>query len=85
VSAMKEMYFEANEMFNEWERFEFGDKSHLSDDDRRMWIEGYMFGYASGKKKSTSWEVELFLKREEFFREIYPTLPDHTKKLFEEQ
>lgn len=62
MSAMKEMYFEANEKFYEWERFEFGNKSPLSDDDRRLWIEGYMFGYAIGTdnaEKKIKWrEVE---------------------------
>ncbi len=48
MSAMKEMYFEANDKFYEWESFKFGNKSPLSDDDRLLWIEGYMFGYASG-------------------------------------
>jgi hypothetical protein len=47
MSAMKEMHFEANEKFYEWESFKFGNKSPLSDDDRLLWIEGYMFGYAS--------------------------------------
>ena len=32
----------ANDAFYEWEKFYYGDDSDLSDDDRMLWIEGYL-------------------------------------------
>ena len=32
----------ANEAFYKWEALEYGDDSELSDDDRMVWIEGYL-------------------------------------------
>jgi len=32
----------ANAAFYEWEKLHYGDDSDLSDDDRMLWIEGYL-------------------------------------------
>lgn len=32
----------ANEAFYKWEALEYGDDSELSDDDRMIWVEGYL-------------------------------------------
>ena len=32
----------ANEAFYEWETAHYGDESDLSDDDRMLWVEGYL-------------------------------------------
>ena len=38
---MTETY--ANKMFYKWESEQYGDNSPLSDDDRLLWVKGYMY------------------------------------------
>lgn len=46
MSAIKQLYVEANEAFYKWEKARYGDNSPLSDHDREMWITGYFMAMA---------------------------------------
>ena len=39
---LTENWEKANEAFYKWEALEYGDDSELSDDDRMVWVEGYL-------------------------------------------
>lgn len=39
---MKSNYEKANEAFYAWETLHYGNDSDLSDEDREIWVEGYL-------------------------------------------
>jgi len=42
MSEVKTKWAQANEAFYTWEELHYGDDSELSDDDRQIWVEGYL-------------------------------------------
>jgi hypothetical protein len=42
MTEIKTNWAKANEEFYAWEKLHYGDDSELSDDDREIWIAGYL-------------------------------------------
>lgn len=42
MTDAKTNWAKANEAFYEWEELHYGDESDLSDEDREIWISGYL-------------------------------------------
>lgn len=48
MTTDQDLAYEANDAFYRWEKIVHGDDSPLSDEDRLMWVSGYIVGFKNG-------------------------------------